>query len=79
MKDKFQGLLNDKMELEVLYNQRLSEQRARSVGSYLRGQRVAASRINAYGYGFSYPVAGNSTAAGRQQNRRVEIELQPIQ
>ena len=61
------------------YNQTLSEQRARSVGNYLRGQKVAASRISTYGYGFSYPVATNSTAAGRQQNRRVEIELQPIQ
>ena len=61
------------------YNQRLSEQRANSVGNYLRGQKVAASRIKTYGYGFSYPIATNYTPEGRQRNRRVEIELQPIQ
>ncbi len=61
------------------YNQTLSNQRARSVGTYLRGQGVLASRISTYGYDFRYPIATNNTAAGRQQNRRVEIELQPIQ
>ena len=61
------------------YNRTLSEQRARSVGSYLRGQGVLASRISTYGYDFRYPIASNSTEQGRQQNRRVEIELQPIQ
>ena len=61
------------------YNQTLSNQRARSVGSYLKGQRVAAGRISTYGYDFRYPVASNYTAEGRQRNRRVEIELQPIQ
>ena len=61
------------------YNQTLSTQRARSVGTYLRGQGVAASRINSVGYGFRYPLASNNTASGRQKNRRVEIQLQPIQ
>jgi outer membrane protein OmpA-like peptidoglycan-associated protein len=61
------------------YNETLSNQRAASVGSYLKGQKVAAGRVSTYGYGFSYPIAGNDTEAGRQQNRRVEIELQPIQ
>lgn len=61
------------------YNQTLSNQRAISVGNYLKGQGVLDNRISAYGYGFRYPVASNDTAAGRQQNRRVEIELQPIQ
>ena len=60
------------------YNQTLSNQRASSVGTYLRGQGIVANRISTHGYGFSYPVASNYTAEGRQQNRRVEIELQPI-
>lgn len=60
-------------------NQTLSEQRAGSVKSYLVSQGVAASRVSAYGYGFRQPVASNDTAEGRQANRRVELELQPIE
>lgn len=58
------------------YNQRLSQQRAGSVGTYL-SRKVDAGRIQAVGYGESSPVASNDTAAGRQQNRRVELELMP--
>lgn len=58
-------------------NQRLSEQRADSVARYLRSRGVAPERLRVYGYGFQQPVASNSTAAGRQQNRRVEIQLIP--
>jgi outer membrane protein OmpA-like peptidoglycan-associated protein len=54
-------------------NQRLSEQRAESVRSYLQMQGVNASQLSARGFGKSMPVADNSTAAGRQKNRRVEI------
>lgn len=60
-------------------NQTLSEQRAGSVKSYLVSQGIAPERVSAYGYGFRRPVASNDTAEGRQQNRRVELELQPIE
>ncbi len=60
-------------------NQRLSEDRANSVRSYLISQQVSANRIQAYGYGPRYPIASNTTAEGRQANRRVELELVPIQ
>lgn len=59
-------------------NQTLSEQRANSVRSYLAGQRVASGRLQAVGYGPRYPIASNSTAEGRQANRRVELELLPL-
>lgn len=59
-------------------NQTLSEQRANSVRGYLAGQRVATGRLQAVGYGPRYPVASNSTASGRQANRRVELELLPM-
>lgn len=61
------------------YNQTLSEQRAESVGSYLASRGVVSGRIHATGYGFRYPVASNDTAAGREQNRRVELTLEPIE
>ena len=60
-------------------NQTLSEQRANSVGNYLAKQGVAAGRIQSYGYGPRYPVASNDTAEGRQANRRVELELLPLE
>lgn len=59
-------------------NQTLSEQRANSVRSYLAGQRVASGRLQSVGYGPRYPIASNSTAEGRQANRRVELELLPL-
>jgi outer membrane protein OmpA-like peptidoglycan-associated protein len=54
-------------------NQELSEQRATSVRTALLDMGVASERIASHGFGESYPVAGNDTAAGRQLNRRVEI------
>ena len=57
------------------YNQTLSEQRARAVRDYLLDQGVSGSRMVARGYGESQPRASNSTAEGRQQNRRVEINV----
>lgn len=60
-------------------NQRLSEERADSVKFFLLDQRVPAGRVNAYGYGERYPVADNGTDAGRGQNRRVELELEPLE
>jgi outer membrane protein OmpA-like peptidoglycan-associated protein len=55
------------------FNQTLSEQRASSVRAYLIAQGLDPGTISATGYGLSQPVAENTTAAGRQQNRRVEI------
>jgi outer membrane protein OmpA-like peptidoglycan-associated protein len=57
-------------------NQALSERRARAVSDYLTSQGVPADRITAVGKGASSPIASNSTADGRSQNRRVEIVLQ---
>ncbi|TKC13203.1 OmpA family protein [Pedobacter polaris] len=56
-------------------NMRLSKDRAESVKSYLVSQGANASRVEATGYGESQPIATNNTAAGRQQNRRVEFTL----
>jgi len=56
-------------------NMRLSKDRAESVKAYLVSQGANASRIEAIGYGESQPIATNKTAAGRQQNRRVEFTL----
>lgn len=57
------------------YNQSLSERRADAVRNHLIARGVAAARIASIGYGESYPVASNDTAAGRQMNRRVDILL----
>eukprot|EP01012_Entosiphon_sulcatum_P039963 TRINITY_DN53585_c0_g1_i1.p1 TRINITY_DN53585_c0_g1~~TRINITY_DN53585_c0_g1_i1.p1 ORF type:complete len:441 (-),score=41.41 TRINITY_DN53585_c0_g1_i1:38-1360(-) len=56
-------------------NLRLSKDRAESVKAYLVSQGANASRIEATGYGMGQPIATNKTAAGRQQNRRVEFTL----
>lgn len=60
-------------------NQTLSNNRALSVANYLTANGVAGNRIAAYGAGPNQPIADNKTAAGRQQNRRVEITLLPPQ
>jgi len=57
------------------YNQKLSERRAQSVADYQKGQGVAGSRISTVGLGEMHPVGSNETAAGRQQNRRVEVAI----
>lgn len=55
------------------FNQKLSEQRAGAVRDYLLSQGIPADQITSSGKAFSMPVADNKTAAGRQQNRRVEL------
>lgn len=57
------------------YNNTLSLQRANAVSNYLRLQGVSADRIITDGAGSKNPIASNATAAGREQNRRVEIVL----
>ena len=54
-------------------NMTLSQKRAETVRSYLLEQGLADANITAQGFGKSSPVADNSTPAGRQKNRRVEI------
>jgi outer membrane protein OmpA-like peptidoglycan-associated protein len=55
------------------YNQKLSEQRGESVRDYLTEEGVSSTSITSQGFGKNQPVASNDTAAGRQQNRRVEL------
>lgn len=68
-----EGFTDDRGEEK--YNQQLSQQRAQEVKRVLTRNDVKASRVQTEGYGESYPVANNSTPAGRQQNRRVEIVI----
>jgi outer membrane protein OmpA-like peptidoglycan-associated protein len=55
------------------YNMKLSENRANSVRAYLVSQSIDPAAVTAKGFGKTMPVADNSTAAGRQVNRRVEL------
>ncbi|MBE6460107.1 MAG: glycine zipper 2TM domain-containing protein [Alphaproteobacteria bacterium] len=59
------------------YNLALSKSRAQSVAAYLQGQGVKSSRFEVLGMGSSNPIASNADAAGRAQNRRVEIKIIP--
>jgi outer membrane protein OmpA-like peptidoglycan-associated protein len=81
-------LLNERPERRILveghtdaagaeeYNLALSQKRADAVRQYLQKQGVSESRIDASGVGEKSPVAPNNTAAGRRQNRRVEVRIQ---
>ncbi|MDX1477314.1 MAG: OmpA family protein [Saprospiraceae bacterium] len=75
----------DKTEVRILghtdsqgaasYNKTLSIQRADAVAGYLSQLGITTNRISTTGYGESDPVADNSTAEGRQLNRRVEVVI----
>ncbi len=70
------GWKNSTAEQSTQKNLTLSQQRADAVSSYLKSLGVASSQIaSSTGYGESNPVADNSTAAGKAQNRRVEVYL----
>lgn len=58
------------------YNQDLSQRRADSVRSYLTQQGIGWQRVSTSGMGLHQPIADNDSAAGRQQNRRVEIIIE---
>jgi outer membrane protein OmpA-like peptidoglycan-associated protein len=60
------------------YNLDLSRRRADAVANFLISRGVSSARIERIGYGEQYPVADNTTEAGRQQNRRVEIRITPV-
>jgi len=57
------------------YNQRLSEERGKSVRDYLRQQGMPSGSVTAKGFGKTQPIATNDTAQGRQQNRRVGLVI----
>ena len=57
------------------HNQKLSEDRARSVLKYLTEHGVAAGELVSIGYGADRPIADNASDAGREQNRRVEFNI----
>ena len=59
------------------YNLMLSQQRAQSVANILSGFGVEQVRLDTVGFGETQPIASNSTASGREQNRRVELTLLP--
>jgi outer membrane protein OmpA-like peptidoglycan-associated protein len=59
-------------------NQSLSQRRADAVKGYLVGRGVSSTRLSASGRGEDSPVADNESAAGRQQNRRVEVVISPV-
>jgi outer membrane protein OmpA-like peptidoglycan-associated protein len=62
------------------YNQKLSYYRATSVGNYLMNQgSIPFDRVMTVGRGEVRPIADNKTAAGRSQNRRVELTLIPVE
>jgi len=60
-------------------NLRLSQDRANAVSAYLQSRGVDAGRLTAIGNGANNPVGDNSTDAGRAQNRRVEVTINPPQ
>jgi OOP family OmpA-OmpF porin len=57
------------------YNMNLSQNRAKSVKSYLVSSGVEANRLTARGYGEEQPIASNDTKVGRAENRRVELKV----
>lgn len=72
------GWKGSNAEQSAQKNIELSKQRASAVDTYLKIQGVAGSRIReVLGLGQEYPVADNTTSAGKQQNRRVEVYILP--
>jgi OOP family OmpA-OmpF porin len=57
------------------YNEELSQRRAEAVQNFLVSNGIEQQRITVQGMGENFPVATNSTAAGRQQNRRVDVTI----
>lgn len=83
--DNLAGFLhaNDRVRIEgytdntgsQIYNQRLSERRAQSVADAMTQRGIERTRMTVTGYGEADPVASNSTASGRQENRHVEFVI----
>jgi outer membrane protein OmpA-like peptidoglycan-associated protein len=60
------------------FNRDLSQRRAGSVSDYLISQRILPVRLETVGFGETQPISENTSAEGKQLNRRVEITLLPI-
>lgn len=60
------------------FNQKLSEDRARSVADYILARGVIQERIISYGRGETQPIETNATPEGRAANRRVELKITPL-
>ena len=60
------------------YNKDLSQQRAVNVAQYLVSRGTRQDRFYVVGYGEERPIASNASAAGKAQNRRVEIQIEPL-
>jgi len=85
--DKIVNFLRDNADYQLIvightdssgsdgFNQTLSENRANAVKTYISSKGIKNSRIEASGKGESEPIANNSTAEGREKNRRVTFEL----
>jgi len=85
--DKIVQLLNDNPTLKIEIsgytdnvgkpsdNLSLSNNRAKSVVTYLIGKGIAAQRVAAKGYGETKPVADNTTEDGKAKNRRTELKV----
>lgn len=85
--EKLSEILNDDDETVLMvightdstgdedYNMRLSEQRAQSAADYMISQGLSESRVETEGRGETEPIADNSTEAGQQDNRRVEVAI----
>lgn len=58
-----------------LYNQTLSEARAKTVSAYLASRGIPVVQIDVQNFGATKPIATNATAAGRQLNRRVDVSI----
>ncbi len=63
---------------DAMYNQVLSEKRAKAVANFLKSAGISSRRITVVGYGARYPIASNSTSSGQAKNRRVEITIHQI-
>lgn len=57
------------------YNESLADARAKTVGAYLASRGIPSVQVEVKGYGATKPIATNSTAAGRQLNRRVDVYI----
>lgn len=85
--EKLAAILNKYSDTDILieghtdstgpdeHNLELSNKRAQSVAGYLSVKEVIATRFTIMGYGEGQPVADNTTAEGRQANRRVELAI----
>jgi outer membrane protein OmpA-like peptidoglycan-associated protein len=58
-----------------VYNQTLSENRAKAVYEYLVKKGIATNRLSYRGYGFQKPIAPNDNCENKAKNRRVEIKV----